>query len=58
MAISYRIDGEFFLTPSGISGPDQPEFGVTLVSAGIRSSESVGRFFKAWEKQKQMTFVK
>jgi len=39
MEISYRIDGELFLTPSGISGPDQQDFGVTLISAEIRNPE-------------------
>ena len=39
MEISYRIDGELFLTPSGISGPDRQDFGVTVISAETRNRE-------------------
>ncbi len=39
MATGYRIDAELFLIPCGISQLDEYEFGVTLVSAEIRSPD-------------------
>jgi len=45
MATGYRIDAELFLTPCGNSQLDEYEFGVTLVSAEIRSPEPIFSYF-------------